>query len=81
MAQYLETGIETVDKAQAVLAAMLTLPDEQWTILYHRYFNRLTLAETARIIDRSLDMTRKLEARALRNLRQPRVYRVLQEYL
>lgn len=79
--RHFEAATERQAMAQAIIDAMLTLPDDQWTVLYHRFFNSLTLSETARIVDTSLDKARKLEAQALRSMRQPPLVQILREYL
>lgn len=76
-----EEATEREAMQRAVLDAMMVLDDEQWTVLYHHYFNRLPIVEVARVAGISRERAMKLQAQALRRLRQPEVVQVLKGFL
>lgn len=65
------------EMAHAVIEAMLTLPDELWLVLFHRFYNHLTWSEVERVLGLEEEQAGKLEAQALRALREPRVIKML----
>ncbi|MDL2293991.1 hypothetical protein LJC60_05085 [Ruminococcaceae bacterium OttesenSCG-928-D13] len=76
-----EDSTEREAMQRTVIAAMLTLPDDQWLVLFHRYYNCLTIGRVAEVMDMSREKVRKLEARAIRALRHPDISRGLRAYV
>ena len=76
-----QDGTEQEALQLAVISALLTLPDDQLLVLYHRYYNRLTLSNTAAIMGWNVERTRKVEAKALRALRQPDIFEILKVFV
>ena len=76
-----QEGSEQEALQRAVMAALLTLPDEQLLVLYHRHYNRLSLSNTAAVMGMNVERTRKIEAMALRALRQPDIYEALRYFV
>lgn len=66
-----EDSTERAALQRAVITAMLTLPDDQWLVLFHRYYNGLTYGQIAPVLDISKERVRKLEAQGLWALRHP----------
>jgi RNA polymerase sigma-70 factor (ECF subfamily) len=54
--------------SRALLCALTELPDEQRECLVMRFLQGLSIAETARVLDRSEGAVKQLQLRAVRNL-------------
>lgn len=60
---------EQMDERDAMWGAMLSLPHRQRTVLVLRYYEDLTEAQTAEVLDCSISAVKSLASRAMKSLR------------
>ena len=64
----------------AVETALQTLPEPQQEVIRARFLRDQTLKDTAAAIGQSMDQVRRIESKAIRALRHPRISRELQRH-